>query len=111
MPVKLSRKAAEAALASASADRRRLSRYRCYWRSIAPRDDLAYFRRWLFAFASVQTGWQRNVVIYNRLAAPDVRFHHQSLRRVLRECGAGMLRVRSIGISRFHRDYWADPSW
>jgi hypothetical protein len=101
---------ASAEVAEAALDTFRLARYCRYWSAVRPRDDRQRFNRWLFAFASVQTGWARNAVVYRALSAPGVCFDPAPLRRVLDACGAGMVQVRTRGLSRFHADYWADPS-
>lgn len=97
------------AVASACADTWRVLRYRRYWRKVTPRTDRARFNRWLFAFASVQTGWARNVAVYKALAAPGARYDRASLRELFGSCGAGMVTVRTEGVARFHEAFWADP--
>jgi hypothetical protein len=103
------KRAAALALDAVADDRSRVSRYKSYWRKITPSDPTERFRRWLFAYASVQTGWKRNIVIYEALAAPGLSFDPQNLEQVLTGCGAGMQRVRSRGLARFHADYWSAP--
>ncbi len=88
-----------------------LSRYSSYWGELVPHNDLDYFNRWLFAFASVQTGWQRNCFIYQRLVRLGPTFTRSTLKRTLRRAGAGMFKVRLEGISRFRDHFWADPSF
>jgi hypothetical protein len=108
---KISISGRRAALAiRAAAESPSLPEYRAYWNTLAPRNDADFFRRWLFAYASVQTDWRRNVLIYRRLAEPDASFQPEDVARLLREIGAGMITVRTEGLSRLHRDYWRNPA-
>lgn len=90
---------------------RAVGRYRRYWDKLVPADDRQYFLRWVFAFASVQTGWRHNVVIYQALARVRGRWTEPKIDRTLRAVGAGMFTVRTRGLAAFHRDFWADPGW
>jgi hypothetical protein len=94
----------------AAADSPALPAYRAHWAAITPRTDADYFNRWVFAFASVQTDWRRNCLIYRRFAGPGVRFDARSVNRLLVETGAGMLTVRTKGLSLLHEDFWRDPA-
>lgn len=92
---------------------RREGRYkdcvRC-WLSAAPVSAADFFRRWLFAYASIQTGWERNMVIYNALKDLKWVGDDEELRRRLVQTKAGMHNVRAKNIAAFARDYWSNPA-
>lgn len=80
------------------------------WLGVAPVSQEDFFRRWLFAYASIQTGWARNVVIYNALKDLDWVGDKEHLYDLLVDTGAGMHNGRTKNISAFADDFWNDPA-
>ena len=50
-----------------SFDQEEVQRYKDYWQGVAPKNDTEVFQRWLFAFMSVHTTWERNVIGYEAI--------------------------------------------
>jgi thermostable 8-oxoguanine DNA glycosylase len=80
------------------------------WLTAAPVSVEDFFRRWLFAYASIQTGWTRNVIIYNALKDLEWLGDDEQLKSTLVEHGAGMHNGRTKNISSFAADFWTDPT-
>jgi thermostable 8-oxoguanine DNA glycosylase len=80
------------------------------WLSTAPVSPEDFFRRWLFAYASIQTGWARNVVIYSALKDLEWVGDKEHLRSLLIETGAGMHNGRTRNISAFSDAFWDNPA-
>jgi endonuclease III len=87
----------------------RYSDYVHCWLNVAPISKEDFFRRWLFAYASIQTGWERNVVIYDTLKDLSWVGDKEQLRSLLIGCGAGMHNGRSKNISAFADAFWKNP--
>lgn len=89
-------------------DVRRYEQYFCSLRPISLEDR---FRRGLFAFASVHTGWWANCALYELLW--DLRWMSDRkllLARVL-DSGAGLWRGRVRNLWRFKDRFWSDPDF
>lgn len=80
------------------------------WLATAPVSQEDFFRRWLFAYASIQTGWARNVVVYNALKDLSWVGDKELLRSILVGTGAGMHNGRTRNISAFADDFWNEPA-
>jgi len=100
---------AEKVISSIERDNRYNDCVHC-WLNVAPVTKEDFFRRWLFAYASIQTGWERNVVIYNALKDLDWVGDEEHLRSILVDCGAGMQNGRSKNISAFAAAFWNDTA-
>lgn len=87
-----------------------VARYCRYWKDIVPLSHREYYLRWLFAFMSVRSRWQKNVAAYLGLAALPRDFTPECLGRVLREEATGLWENRSKGVWKFHNDFWVDSS-
>jgi thermostable 8-oxoguanine DNA glycosylase len=84
--------------------------YSDYSQAVAPASASDFFRRWLFSYCSIQTSWQRNVIIYNALKDLKWLGDKEQLRTILIDSGAGMYNNRTNNIHKFAQDYWKDPS-
>jgi len=87
------------------------NRYLAYWYSMKPEDHRTFFLRFVFAFASVNTPWERNVMMFNALRHLDWQNNPALLYMRLVESGAGMYRGRAKNMWSFCTDYWRDPDW
>jgi hypothetical protein len=88
-----------------------VSRYVEYWDSIRPRTTVDYMRRWIFAFASVHTGWRANVALYEALKTLDWVGNPERLFSLILASGAGMYHQRTRFIHEFSLKFQADPIW
>ena len=77
---------------------------------VVPITPADYFRRWLFAYASIQTGWERNCLVYNRIKDLTWLWSEDELRYRMEESRAGLHNVKAANILRFARTFWADPT-
>lgn len=100
---------AEAAIIAIDEDRKRYNSCAQCWLSVAPLNARDFFRRWLFAYASIQTQWECNIRIYKSLKDLEWLFDDDKLRQLLTDSGAGMYNGRTTNISKFSRMYWDDP--
>lgn len=95
----------------ASLDESRLGQYHRYWESLAVASNADYFRRWLFAFCSVHTTWERNVVGYQAIRDfTEWLGDDSALRARLVESGCGLYNIRTKFISEFAEDFWSNPN-
>ena len=94
-----------------SLDRPSISRYEHYFDSLVPTSTEDRFRRWIFAFASVHTGWKANCAMYEALAPLDWIGNDELLRRRIIDSRAGMHNHRTRYISTFSDTFWSDHAW
>ena len=94
-----------------SIDPAALEPYREYFASITPTDETEIFRRFLFAFASVHTGWTANVNLYSLLWPLGWTGDKERLRELVLESRAGLVNGRTDSIWEFNEKYWAEPEW
>ena len=86
-----------------------VSKYCPYFDSIRPKDNFEWFRRGLFAFASVHTTWKKNVDLYAELwDLAWVNSRRELFRRVERS-RAGLTNNRTKFIWQFAEDFWKEP--
>jgi thermostable 8-oxoguanine DNA glycosylase len=104
-------KKAEEFIAQASSDK--LSEYVSYFNSIGPDTHQEFFRRFLFAFASVHTTWESNVRIYSYLKDLSWLENKDLLGLLLKESRGGMHNNRTKYLWQFKQDFWEDkgPGW
>lgn len=101
--------AVEAAFALRDNDR--AVQYVDYWEQHSARTDAEVFRRFLFAFMSVHTTWEINVLGYQAIKDfEEWRDKHFGLRTRLVRSGAGLHNNRTRWIDRFSDAFWAGPS-
>ena len=86
--------------------------YKKYWGSIAPKNDTEIFQRWLFAFMSVHTTWERNVIGYEAIKDWTVWFNDDAkLMEIIKGAKVGLHNNRVRFISEFAHKFWDDPEW
>lgn len=70
------------------------------------------FRRFLFAYLSVQTAWETNVRLYNRLKDLHwIKNDEDYLRQLFEEERCGRHNNRARYIHDFTTKFWARPEW
>jgi hypothetical protein len=86
-------------------------RYSTYMDTITPVNQKELFLRYIFAYCSIQTGWEMNVKLYNMLAqeADSWIQDKEVLRDILIQSGAGLHNVRTVNLSLFSLRFWRDP--
>lgn len=95
-----------------SIDQALIGQYREYWATIKPKTPAEVYERWLFAFLSVHTTWQRNVSSFQLLQGKKVSASKSELFDTIVSAGVGLHHMRTDGIWKFHYDFWANPeSW
>jgi len=83
-----------------------------YWDGLKPINDTEKFQRWLFAFMSVHTSWERNIIGYNNIKHWwnwINRWDH--LENKLIESRVGMQNNRTKYIKEFTIKFWSNPSY
>tara|TARA_Y100000310_G_scaffold216818_1_gene217880 strand:- start:837 stop:1616 length:780 start_codon:yes stop_codon:yes gene_type:complete len=94
-----------------SFDSKEIEVYKSYWQSIAPKNDTEELQRWLFAFMSVHTTWERNVIGYEAIKDWTVWFNDdKKLMEIIKGAAVGLHNNRVRFISEFAHKFWADPS-
>jgi thermostable 8-oxoguanine DNA glycosylase len=89
-----------------------IQRYKEYWQSVAPQNDTEVFHRWLFAFMSVHTTWERNVVGYEAIKDWTQWFNDdEKLMGFIKGARVGLHNNRVRFISKFAKKFWSDPDW
>jgi hypothetical protein len=102
---------AQATTALESIDPKDLVPYREYFEKITPVGETEVFRRFLFAFASVHTGWVANVNLYSLLWGLTWTDAKTKLHELVMESRAGLTNGRTDSIWEFNERYWAEPEW
>jgi hypothetical protein len=83
-----------------------------YWNHLKPINDSERFQRYLFAFMSVHTSWQRNVLGYNLIKDWWIWMNRwEILEDKLIESRVGMQNNRLRFIKDFTIKFWSNPSW
>jgi thermostable 8-oxoguanine DNA glycosylase len=91
-------------------DSKRAKEYSKYLADIQPQNSYDHFLRWIFAFLSVHTTWQANVIAYNLLKDGAWIGDNEELERRLIKSRAGLHKNRTKYISTFTEDFWKRPS-
>ena len=95
-----------------SFDQEEVQRYKDYWQGVAPKNDTEVFQRWLFAFMSVHTTWERNVIGYEAIKDWTKWFNNdKKLKEIIVDSRVGLHNNRVRFISEFARKFWQDPEW
>lgn len=84
--------------------------YQEYFRKIKPKTQLDVYNRFLFAFCSVHTTWERNVIGYNMVKG----IYHtdkKSLRKLIKKSGIGLTNNRTAFILEFTQKYLENPKF
>jgi len=83
-----------------------------YWDGLKPINDTEKFQRWLFAFMSVHTSWERNIIGYNAIKNWwDWINRWEQLENKLIETRVGMQNNRLKYIKEFTIKFWSNPSY
>ena len=86
--------------------------YKSYWETVRPKNDTEIFQRWLFAFMSVHTTWERNVIGYEAIKDWTKWFNNDALlMEIIKGAGVGLHNNRVRFISAFAQRFWQDPEW
>ena len=88
-----------------------VERYTRYLQRIMPVTPEDHFRRWLFAYASVHSGWQMNCKLYAALQDLSWLHNHEMLRDKIVATRAGMHNKRAEFIHEFAEYYWRHTEW
>lgn len=93
-------------------DYERVKEYNQYWgNEISPRNDTELFQRWLFAFMSVHTSWQRNVIGYEAIKNWWEWLNDwDKLKNLIEASKVGMQNNRVKYISEFAYSFWRNPT-
>lgn len=87
-----------------------LQRYEAYFSRLAPKTEADVMRRFLFAYLSIQTYWENNVKLYNRLK--DLKWidrTYEDLQEVFVELRTGLNQRRPMNMWKFGQLYRAHP--
>jgi hypothetical protein len=82
--------------------------YKEHFYRIAPKDPMAMFQRYLFAYASVHTTWKYNVKLYNKLELLQQIPCKVKLEKAVTTSGAGLHNMRINGVWKLREDFWTD---
>lgn len=86
--------------------------YLDYWKGLKPINDSERFQRFLFAFMSVHTTWERNIIGYNSIKDWwNWMNQWDILKDKLEESRVGLHNNRYRFISQFTLKYWQNPSY
>ncbi len=77
---------------------------------IRPKDKMGVYNRFLFAFCSVHTTWQRNVIGYNNIKN-EYHTDLRSLKPKILKAGIGLTNNRSKFIKEFTLKYTKNPTF
>jgi CRISPR/Cas system CSM-associated protein Csm2 small subunit len=82
-----------------------------YWNKLKPINDSERFQRFLFAFMSVHTTWERNVIGYNNIKDWwNWMNRWEVLEQKLIDSRVGLHNNRLRFISNFTTNFWSNPS-
>jgi hypothetical protein len=83
-----------------------------YWNHLQPINDSERFQRYLFAFMSVHTTWERNIIGYNSIKDWWTWINQWDiLEDKLIESRVGLQNNRLRFIRNFTLKYWSNPSY
>ncbi len=86
--------------------------YLNYWKGLKPINDSERFQRFLFAFMSVHTTWERNIIGYNSIKDWWNWINKWNvLEEKIIESRVGLHNNRLRFISKFTLKYWSNPSY
>lgn len=121
------KKFAERVIEEVAQDRKRIDRYRKYWKQLVPQNADEYYRRFLFAIASVRTGWEETVTTYLGLAElldnnggfipcmgtikPKEPIPNDELWLELKTSRGGLYNNRYVSIAKFSYGFRASPEY
>jgi len=78
--------------------------YKEYFEKIKPKNKLAVYNRFIFAFCSVHTTWERNIIGYNLLKD---KYHTDEVvtKALIKEAGLGLTNNRTRFIIEFTKKF------
>ena len=92
--------------------KRRAPRYHAYFETLRPQTDADFFRRGLFAFASVHTTWEKNCDLFQALRDyPAWMGNDAELTARIIASRAGLHQLRTKFISEYAEKFWARPQY
>ncbi len=84
--------------------------YKEYFKKIKPKGVKAIYDRFLFAFCSVHTTWERNVIGYNKLKGV-YQTDEKVLKAKILEAGLGLTNHRTEYIKEFTEKFKTNPKF
>lgn len=84
--------------------------YHSYFDSLRPKTHEDFFRRGVFALASVHTTWQSNVALYVELRDLGWLTNQEDLRQRIVRSRAGMFNVRTRFFWEYAQRFWENPT-
>jgi hypothetical protein len=85
--------------------------YKSYWEEVTPKNDSQLFQRWLFAFMSVHTSWEKNVDGYMAIKDWWLWFNKWDvLHKLIDDSRVGMQNNRTKYLEEFSHNFWKNPS-
>lgn len=93
----------------AGLDHLQLAKYESYWLRLTPDGVRESYLRWMFAFASVNTGWAQNVALYRAWSALPYNADVSQFEAAVHASRAGLYK-RAAHASEFAKAYWANPT-
>lgn len=92
-------------------DKNKVKKYENYFETLVPTTLEDVFKRWIFAYASVHTGWQANCRLYELLKPLDWIGDSKLLLERIKQSKAGMYNKRTEFIMQFSDYFWRHPTW
>ena len=93
-----------------SIDRKDVKRYVKYWEGITPQDEEEIFKRWLFAYMSIHTTWENNVVGYKAIREWQEWYKDSDiLKKKIIDSRVGLHNNRTTYISKFAKQFFGKP--
>ena len=81
-----------------------------YWEGIKAKNDVDYFKRWVFAFCSIHTTWENNVKGYNILTQDlSWTLSKDRLLEMIKDSSLGLTSMRYKALWDFTRKFRANP--
>ena len=90
--------------------RDKVREYSDYWQGIQPQSSHDSFLRYVFAFMSVHTSWEANVVAYEKLKDCLWIGDEVELEKRLVESRVGLHNNRKRFLTKFTQEFWACPA-
>ena len=81
-----------------------------YWEGIKAKNDVDYFKRWIFAFCSIHTTWENNVKGYEYLTNDmSWTISKDRLLEMINQSSLGLTTMRYKALWDFARKFRANP--
>lgn len=89
----------------------KVNEYKEYFNEVAPKSDEDFFRRWLFAWSSIQTTWERNCLLYNNIKDLSWMGNRDELYERVAVSRAGLTNNRTKYMWEFREKFWDNPDF